>query len=306
MLLGRILNVLSFQRHLQMIGNLNLLKKHVLAATVIAASSFPMMANLAAAETKASASDEAVATKVTTSPNHISATTLTRVEVAEASKTETIPSTNVALTSESSTLTDTEPTTETATQPEAAISETLSPTSKTAKDLLAQEPLPLEPTEPIPSDVPEPTSPGEVFQDVDPGQATRSGYSYIGIGGNIGIIDGGTDIGDGSFVILSKIGLTPYISVRPELFIGDDVTIAVPITYDFATVAEIVPGYPIAPFVGIGPTFTFNDDFLAAIVTAGVDVPITRNLTATASTNFTFFSDFAFGILLGIGYNIGF
>uniref|UniRef100_A0A7C3KD37 Porin family protein n=1 Tax=Oscillatoriales cyanobacterium SpSt-418 TaxID=2282169 RepID=A0A7C3KD37_9CYAN len=299
-----------------MIGNLNFLKNHLLVATLVAASSFPTMANLAAAETKTTASDEAVATKVTTNSAHISAPTLTRVEVAEANKAENILSTNVALTPESSAVTSAEATTETAAQPEAKVSEALTPASKTARDLLAQEPAaepeptaePLlqEPTEPVPSDAPDPTTPGEAFEDVDPGRATRSGYSYIGIGGNIGIVDGDTDIGDGSFVILSKIGLTPYVSVRPELFIGDDVTIAVPITYDFATVAEIVPGYPIAPFVGIGPTFTFNDDFLAAIVTAGVDVPITRNLTATASTNFTFFSDFAFGILLGIGYNVGF
>jgi len=268
------------------------------------------MASLAVAETKASSSDEAVATKVTTNSAHISAPGLARVGVAEASKAETILSTNVALTPESSAVANAESTTETVAQPEAKVSEALTPASKTAKDLLAQEPtaepLPLEPTEPIPSEAPDPTTPGEAFEDVDPGSATRSGYSYVGIGGNIGIVDGDTDIGAGSFVILSKIGLTPYVSVRPELFIGDDVTIAVPITYDFSTVAEIVPGYPIAPFVGIGPTFTFNDEFLAAIVTAGVDVPITRNLTATASTNFTFFSDFAFGILLGIGYNVGF
>ncbi|HEY9674073.1 MAG TPA: hypothetical protein V6D11_21725, partial [Waterburya sp.] len=66
--------------------------------------------------------------------------------------------------------------------------------------------------------------------DVSPGRATRSGSSYIGIGGNIGLGTGDTALGEGSFAVISKIGLTRYFSVRPTVFIDDDPTILIPLT----------------------------------------------------------------------------
>ncbi len=47
----------------------------------------------------------------------------------------------------------------------------------------------------------------KVSQAVNPGQPTRSGPSYIAVGGNIGF-GGSTALGRGNFAITSKIGLT--------------------------------------------------------------------------------------------------
>jgi hypothetical protein len=61
--------------------------------------------------------------------------------------------------------------------------------------------------------IPQPTQPAsetsaEVAQvDVDPGRTTRGGSSYIGVAGNIGL-GGDSAIGEGSFMVISKIGLT--------------------------------------------------------------------------------------------------
>jgi hypothetical protein len=141
---------------------------------------------------------------------------------------------------------------------------------------------------------------------VTPGRATRSGSSYFGVGGNIGIGSGDTALGDGSFAVLSKIGLTRSFSVRPSLLISDDVTILLPVTYDFnfgeGPTGGI--GFRAAPFVGIGPAITTGGGGdVDLLLTGGVDVPISSQFTATASVNATVTGNPAVGILLGIGYN---
>jgi hypothetical protein len=141
---------------------------------------------------------------------------------------------------------------------------------------------------------------------VTPGRATRSGSSYFGVGGNIGIGSGDTALGDGSFAVLSKIGLTRSFSVRPSLLISDDVTILLPITYDFRFGEGPTGGlgFSAAPFVGIGPAITTGGGGdVDLLLTGGVDVPISSQFTATASVNATVTGNPAVGILLGIGYN---
>jgi hypothetical protein len=146
---------------------------------------------------------------------------------------------------------------------------------------------------------------------VSPGRTTRSSASYIGIGGNIGIGDGDTALGESSFAAFSKIGLTSNISVRPSVLIDDDPTILIPLTLDFVPgVTEVTEDltedtpFRIAPYVGAGAAISTGDDttvdFLA---TGGIDVPIGDDFTATAAVNVTLFDDPAVGLLLGIGVN---
>jgi hypothetical protein len=159
---------------------------------------------------------------------------------------------------------------------------------------------------PSPKAAPSPSveAPNVIAQDVVPGRATRSGPSYIGIGGNIGIGDGDTALGEGSFAILSKIGLTQRISVRPSVLIENDVTILLPVTYDFYPVGEENIDLSIAPFIGAGLAISLGDDSAVDLLaTAGVDVPLGRLFTATASVNASLFDNPAIGVLLGIGYN---
>jgi hypothetical protein len=141
-----------------------------------------------------------------------------------------------------------------------------------------------------------------VAQTLTPGQATRSGPSYFGLGINIGAIDDGdTVLGKTSFALISKIGLTQYLSVRPAVLINGDATFLVPITLDF-------PSYNLhqisfAPYLGIGGAFSTGKGKSAdLIISGGVDVPISAHLTATAAVNLGVIDGIDLGILLGVGY----
>ncbi len=141
---------------------------------------------------------------------------------------------------------------------------------------------------------------------VTPGRTTRSGPSYIGIGGNLGF-GGDTALGDGSFAIISKIGLTNNFSVRPTVLFRDNVTVLVPVTYDFVSqnAVEVSDDFVItaAPYAGAGVAFSTGDNSnFGFLISGGVDVPISRNFTATAGLNIGFLDGAEVGLLLGVGY----
>lgn len=146
---------------------------------------------------------------------------------------------------------------------------------------------------------------------ISPGRTTRSGSSYIGVGGNIGLGDGDTALGEGSFAVFSKIGLTQNISVRPALLISDNPTILIPVTFDFIPlVTDAVEdvsgeiGLRMSPFVGAGAAISTGDDgAIDFLATAGLDIPLSSQFTATASVNASLFDNPAVGLLLGVGYN---
>ncbi|MGJ5672932.1 MAG: hypothetical protein ACR9NN_04845 [Nostochopsis sp.] len=143
--------------------------------------------------------------------------------------------------------------------------------------------------------------------DILPGRATRGGSSYLGIAANIGLNGGESSLGDGNFMVISKIGLSRSLSVRPSAVFGDDTTILVPITYDFSfqqlgdTFNEPVP---ISPYVGGGAAIKTGDDSESTfLLSGGVDFPLSDRFTATAAINAAFFDDTDIGLTLGVGYN---
>ncbi|MEG4145077.1 hypothetical protein [Microcoleus sp. Pol12B5] len=141
---------------------------------------------------------------------------------------------------------------------------------------------------------------------IRPGRATRSGPSYIGIGGNVGF-GGDSALGDGSFAIISKIGLTNNLSVRPAVLLRDNLTLLVPVTFDFVSqeTVEVSEDFVIsaAPYAGAGVIVTTGDDGnFGFLISGGVDVPLTRNLTATAGLNIGFVDGADVGLLVGVGY----
>jgi hypothetical protein len=141
---------------------------------------------------------------------------------------------------------------------------------------------------------------------IRPGRATRSGPSYIGIGGNLGF-GGDTALGDGSFAIISKIGLTNNLSVRPSVLFRDNLTILVPVTFDFVSqqTVEVSDDFVIsaAPYAGAGVIVSTGDDGnFGFLISGGVDVPLSRNLTATAGLNVGFVDGAEVGLLVGVGY----
>lgn len=157
-----------------------------------------------------------------------------------------------------------------------------------------------------PQVIPAETDNSELAQvDVDPGTPTFGGDSYIGIAGNIGL-GGDTALGDSSFMVISKIGLTTRIAVRPSVAIESDPVILVPVTYDFSLrpVDAFTERLPISPYVGGGVAISTGEDSeVGPLLTAGADFPITPRFTATASVNAAFLDETEVGLLIGIGYN---
>ncbi|MUG91383.1 hypothetical protein F7734_02310 [Scytonema sp. UIC 10036] len=146
----------------------------------------------------------------------------------------------------------------------------------------------------------------EVAQvDVNPGRTTRSGSSYIGIAGNIGL-GGDSAIGEGSFMVISKVGLTRTISLRPSVAVEDDPVVLVPLTYDFNLRREDVfeETFSVAPYVGAGVAIETSDDTdVGLLLTGGLDVPLNNNFTANAAVNAAFLDETDVGLVLGVGYN---
>lgn len=155
----------------------------------------------------------------------------------------------------------------------------------------------------------EQTAPSVAQVDIDPGRTTRGGASYIGLGGNIGL-GGGSDLGDGAFAVISKIGLTRFLSARPAVLFGGDVTFLVPLTYDFVIQTEDpFEQVPFAPYVGGGVIITTEDDTdVGFLLTGGIDVPLTAQFVGNASLNVGFLNDDTdVGLMLGVGYSfVGF
>ncbi|MEH2241693.1 hypothetical protein [Nostoc sp.] len=153
----------------------------------------------------------------------------------------------------------------------------------------------------------QPSAPRVAQSDIDLGRTTRGGSSYIGVAANIGLSGGGdSSLGDGNFAVVSKIGLTNSISVRPSAVFGDNTTILLPITYDFSFKSADAFSEPlaIAPYVGVGGAYKTGDDSqFAFLVSGGIDVPLTAQFTATAAVNAGFFDKTDVGLLLGVGYN---
>ncbi|MEI1372995.1 hypothetical protein PQG02_30070 [Nostoc sp. UHCC 0926] len=152
----------------------------------------------------------------------------------------------------------------------------------------------------------QPSAPKVAQSDIDLGRTNRGGSSYIGVAANIGLSGGDSSLGDGNFAVVSKIGLTNSISVRPSAVFGDNTTILLPITYDFTFKSADAFSEPlaIAPYVGVGGAYKTGDDSqFAFLVTGGIDVPLTPQFTATAAVNAGFFDKTDVGLLLGIGYN---
>ncbi|AFY55239.1 hypothetical protein Riv7116_2737 [Rivularia sp. PCC 7116] len=140
-----------------------------------------------------------------------------------------------------------------------------------------------------------------------PGTSTRSGSSYIGVGGFIGFEDDSA-LGDGAFSVISKIGLSRNFSIRPSVLIDDDAVFLIPVTVDFPVddIADTgIQRISVAPYFGAGISVNTDEDSdVGFLLTGGVDVPVSRKITATGGVNIGFSDDNAdVGLLLGVGYN---
>lgn len=149
------------------------------------------------------------------------------------------------------------------------------------------------------------TAPQIAQTGVIPGRATRSGPSYIGVGGNIGF-GGDTTLSEGAFAIISKVGLTRNLSVRPSVLLGDNAVFLIPLTVDFPSQGVEPINLGVAPYLGGGVALsTGRDNTIGALISGGVDVPLSPQFTATAGVNIGFIDETEVGLLLGVGYTFG-
>lgn len=145
----------------------------------------------------------------------------------------------------------------------------------------------------------------QLNNEVSPGRATRGGSSYVGVAGNIGL-GGDSALSEGSFAVISKLGLTRNFSVRPSAVFGDDTTILVPITLDLTRRRADAAGqtFGISPYVGAGVAIEASDDAdFGLLLTGGIDVPLGSRFTATGAVNAAFLDQTDVGLLLGVGFN---
>lgn len=159
---------------------------------------------------------------------------------------------------------------------------------------------------------PEVEPPDVDLPEVDPGRSTRSGPSYIGVGANFGILGGDDALGgvlgsDLSFLVFSKLGLTRFLSFRPAAAIDFDggATVLLPITFDIAP-QSTEGNAPLdirrfAPYLGGGVAVNTSGD-VGPLLSGGVDIPISRQFTATAGVNVGFLEPIDLGVFVGIGY----
>jgi hypothetical protein len=134
-------------------------------------------------------------------------------------------------------------------------------------------------------------------------RSTRSGPSYLGVGANFGLT-GGSDLGGTSFAIISKLGLTEVISVRPSvLILRDFATILLPVTYDLAA-QQPFGDFQFSPYLGGGVAInTGSNSSVGPMITAGIDIPLSSMFTINVAANLAFLRTTDLGILVGIGYN---
>ncbi|YAF98036.1 MAG: fasciclin domain-containing protein [Nodularia sp. CChRGM 3473] len=148
--------------------------------------------------------------------------------------------------------------------------------------------------------------PAEPTNDVTLGRTTRGGSSYVGAAGNLGL-SGDSSLGESNFAVISKIGLTRTISVRPSVIFGGDTLFLVPVTLDFSPrSADPLGGqqFSISPYLGAGVAIeTGGGSDVGLLLTGGVDVPLGDRFTATGGVNAAFLDGTDVGLLLGIGYN---
>jgi len=131
----------------------------------------------------------------------------------------------------------------------------------------------------------------------------RSNPSYVGVGVNLGVT-GDRALGDLSAAIFGKFALTSALSVRPAVLLASDVTFLIPVTYDFAPIKTEYLTF--APFLGAGVALSTRGGSNASfLLTGGLDVPITQQLTFTTSANIAPVGGLDVGFLLGIAYNFG-
>jgi len=145
-----------------------------------------------------------------------------------------------------------------------------------------------------------PATAGAAIAQARPPAARGVAPYYVGVGGNIGIIDSDESaIGDFGFSVISKFSIGPRFALRPTLqFSEDDFSVALPVTYNFNPVD--FRRFSVYPAAGVGIDIS---DGIGLLLNGSVDIPISRDFTLNSQLNWRVTDDAGLGLLFGVGYN---
>lgn len=133
----------------------------------------------------------------------------------------------------------------------------------------------------------------------------KRGANYIGIAADTAINDENASLQRemnstiiSKFLVYSNPQANVNLSVRPGVRIVDDPVFTLPITYDFSR-----PG-GVSPYVGGGVSVqTGENSSTDPLAVVGLDLPVTKNITANTALNATFADKTDLRATVGIGYN---
>lgn len=129
---------------------------------------------------------------------------------------------------------------------------------------------------------------------------------FIGIGGNIGVSGDRTGLSEGGVAMITRNDLNDLLSIRGTTVFGNtrsDNAIALTVNFPIRSGSGKVQ---LMPFVGGGALISsksfLNDVVVRGLVTGGIDVPLSRQFSATTSVNVGFTETTSIGVQLGIMY----
>lgn len=142
-------------------------------------------------------------------------------------------------------------------------------------------------------------------EDKDKNKDKEPTRSYTGIGGAIGISGGETPLGDGGFALVGKTAFSNNLSLHSSSVLNDDGVSLFALTYGIPIKNKSSEKELLFPFVGGGVAIEdlFGGFDVDALITAGVDVPISERIVGTARLGVSFPEDETdVGLTLGVGY----
>lgn len=129
--------------------------------------------------------------------------------------------------------------------------------------------------------------------------------SYTGIGGAIGISGGETPLGDGGFALVGKTAFSKNLSLHSSSVLSDDGVSLFGLTFGIPIKNKSSEKELFFPFIGGGVAIEdiFGSFDVDALITTGVDVPISERIVGTARLGVSFPEDETdVGLTLGVGY----
>jgi outer membrane biosynthesis protein TonB len=165
---------------------------------------------------------------------------------------------------------------------------------------------PQPPTDPSqPTNPPQPSDPQPPTDQKPEAQKKPRRINYFGLGGNIGLVnDGGTATGSGGFSILGRNSLTNNLSIHSTSVFGDKSIQSTALTGGVPIKNKTTGKTILFPFAGAGLSIKTNNFTVYPLVTAGVDIPMSKYITATVRMNATFAERTDVGVVMGVGVDI--